>query len=45
MHAHSAIVDYDTFLGILNRPGGYDPAGTAGQAPSAPLGPPTPAFY
>ncbi|POY75315.1 hypothetical protein BMF94_1686 [Rhodotorula taiwanensis] len=21
-------VDYDTFLGILNRPGGYDPAGT-----------------
>ncbi|GAA5971038.1 hypothetical protein JCM8115_006127 [Rhodotorula mucilaginosa] len=23
-----ALVDYDTFVSILNRPGGYDPAGT-----------------
>lgn len=25
-------VDYDTFVSILNRPGGYDPAGTVGQS-------------
>ncbi|GAA5886810.1 hypothetical protein JCM3774_000502 [Rhodotorula dairenensis] len=25
---YARTVDYDTFVGILNRPGGYDPAGT-----------------
>lgn len=31
------IVDYDTFLKVLNRPDGWKPAGTAGTSDSTAL--------